>query len=133
MRGYHLIFDSETQRCKVYSFETHEKVFECEMHDAAVNGPGFDHFGRCPRGTYALAQRVSVHCPSMGEWFTPVLNVPGRAGIGIHGGGSDLPDPMAPKQGWENTHGCLRVQNADNAALTEILRGVAAVLTVEGP
>lgn len=37
----------------------------------------------------------------------------GRAGISLHGGGSGLPNPFAPYQGWVNTHGCVRVQNAD--------------------
>lgn len=36
----------------------------------------------------------------------------GRAGISIHGGGSNLIDPFAPYQGWLATHGCVRLQNA---------------------
>jgi hypothetical protein len=31
----------------------------------------------------------------------------------IHGGGSDLQDPNAPRQGWEHTRGCTRGQNED--------------------
>jgi hypothetical protein len=31
----------------------------------------------------------------------------------IHGGGSGLPDPMAPRQGWVPTYGCARGQNED--------------------
>jgi hypothetical protein len=31
----------------------------------------------------------------------------------IHGGGSDLDDPLAPRQGWEKTKGCTRGQNED--------------------
>ncbi|HEX8817223.1 MAG TPA: RHS repeat-associated core domain-containing protein [Terriglobales bacterium] len=34
-------------------------------------------------------------------------------GRDIHGGGSGLPDPMAPYQGWVPTLGCTRGQNAD--------------------
>lgn len=133
MPGYHLIFDSDTQICKVYSFATHEKAFECEMRDAAVNGPGFDHWGRCPRGTYVLGTPIAHDQPSMGFWFTPVLNTPGRSGIGIHGGGTGLPDPMAAQQGWQVTHGCLRVQNEDNEKLVGLLRQEGACyLTVEG-
>jgi len=29
----------------------------------------------------------------------------------IHGGGTGLPDPMAPQQGWKPTLGCTRGQN----------------------
>jgi hypothetical protein len=31
----------------------------------------------------------------------------------IHGGGSSLPDPYAPRQGWRPTYGCIRMQNED--------------------
>ncbi len=31
----------------------------------------------------------------------------------IHGGGSSLADPYAPRQGWRPTYGCIRMQNED--------------------
>jgi RHS repeat-associated protein len=34
-------------------------------------------------------------------------------GRAIHGGGTGLPDPMAPEQGWKPTMGCTRGQNED--------------------
>jgi len=34
-------------------------------------------------------------------------------GRDIHGGGTGLPDPYAPRQGWVPTHGCTRGQNED--------------------
>ena len=34
-------------------------------------------------------------------------------GRDIHGGGSSLPDPYAPRQGWRPTKGCTRGQNED--------------------
>ena len=36
-----------------------------------------------------------------------------RRGRDIHGGGSGLPDPLAPEQGWKPTLGCTRGQNED--------------------
>lgn len=37
----------------------------------------------------------------------------GRAGVGVHGGGSVLGNPLADRQGWAPTHGCVRLQNED--------------------
>jgi lipoprotein-anchoring transpeptidase ErfK/SrfK len=61
----------------------------------------------------------------------------GRAGIGIHGGGSGLPAPFAARQGWAKTHGCVRVQNEDLTKLVKIVKGCLAAgghvrLTVSG-
>lgn len=39
----------------------------------------------------------------------------------IHGGGSNLDDPFAPRQGWLGTHGCLRMQNEDGEELSQII------------
>jgi hypothetical protein len=114
-----------------------------ECHDVGVGDQyvtaGEDLYGahcKCPPGKYligtpmACATRdsdgtVTVHNdddPAYGCWFTPLDDTEpdeafakhGRAGIGIHGGGSDLPAPFALQQGWEYTLGCLRLQNVDN-------------------
>lgn len=37
----------------------------------------------------------------------------GRAGVGIHGGGTAAPDPLAPYQQLVPTCGCIRFYNAD--------------------
>lgn len=34
-------------------------------------------------------------------------------GRDIHGGGSSLDKPFAPRQGWRPTYGCIRMQNED--------------------
>lgn len=77
----------------------------------------------CPPGTYTLGYPEGnvTTLPStpdndwMGEglWFVPVNNVPGHTGIGIHGGGSASPDPLADRQGWYPTENCFRLQNTD--------------------
>lgn len=130
---YHFIFNSNDFTCKVYDGICHTSVFQCEMRDTAVNGPGFERWGRCPRGAYTLGAPVAVDEPSMGLWFIPVLDVPSRSGIGIHGGGSGLSDPFAARQGWVVTHGCLRVQNEDLSKLVDYVRQGQTILTVEGP
>jgi hypothetical protein len=112
-------------------------------HDVGVNdalvGEGQDAYGhacKCPPGLgysvgtpQACATRLqngSVHInnsddQAYGCWFTPIgddatgdMAQHDRAGIGIHGGGSDLPDSFAMYQGWEYTFGCLRLQNYHN-------------------
>jgi hypothetical protein len=40
-------------------------------------------------------------------------NTNGRSGIGLHGGGSSLPDPYTPYQKLVPTLGCLRMHNYD--------------------
>src|ERR1700732_1777718 len=48
---------------------------------------------------------------AFGPYFIPVNNVPGHEGIGIHGGGSASPHPLAAHQGWYPTENCIRLQN----------------------
>lgn len=133
----HLVFDSSTERCKIFRSDG-TVIREMEMHDHAVNGPGFGRWGRCPRGDYRLGSPVEMDEPAYGYHFTPVLGTPGRAGIGIHGGGSGLQDPFDKAQGWVPTHGCLRVQNEDNDALVALVREYERVgdecwIRVSGP
>ena len=51
----------------------------------------------------------------------------------IHGGGSSLPDPYAPRQGFLCTYGCLRCQNEDGEKLSNLMieDGNCVPLTVQ--
>ncbi|WP_223807134.1 RHS repeat domain-containing protein [Montanilutibacter psychrotolerans] len=40
----------------------------------------------------------------------------------IHGGGTGLPDPSSPAQGWKPTMGCTRMQNGDIQELVDLVR-----------
>lgn len=51
-------------------------------------------------------------------------DIHGRTGLLIHGGGKQLPDPLADFQGWQCTHGCVRMQNAHVKALVNVLRSL---------
>jgi hypothetical protein len=138
----HLIFSSDTQRAKLFADDGQQKA-SWEMHDAAVN-PGFGRWGRCPRGVYTLGDPRPEDTPPFGWWFIPVLGVPNRVGIGIHGGGSGLVNPLAAEQSppWIWTHGCLRMRNCDlgmqtpePGTLVHYRQTISGVwkLTVEGP
>jgi hypothetical protein len=87
--------------------------WSCEAHGEAVgNGP-------LAPGTYTLGAPEyndpgeTEDLQSMGPYFIPVLNTPGREAIGIHGGGSAAPHPLAAEQGWYVTLGCIRLQNIE--------------------
>ena len=54
----------------------------------------------------------------------PPADMHGRSGLLIHGGGKKLPDPLADFQGWQCTHGCVRMQNAHLKALVQALRSL---------
>jgi len=109
-------------------------------HDVGINDQyvtaGMDEYGsrcKCPPGDYGVAAPMACATrnadgtvtrhndddAAYGCWFVPLLDTHGneaahgRSGIGIHGGGSGLPDPFALQQGWYYTLGCLRLQNAD--------------------
>lgn len=54
-------------------------------------------------------------------------------GRDIHGGGSGCEDPLADRQGWCPTYGCLRMQNADGQELSRLIidAGNSVPLTVQ--
>lgn len=86
----------------------------------SVDLPG----GDTPFGLYRLGEPIptSVHEPAAiwhayGPWFMDMQDLEnqetgrGRAGIGLHGGGTGLRDPLADEQPLIPTHGCVRVHN----------------------
>lgn len=64
-----------------------------------------------PQGTYSRAYGPNGSYIDTGD----------PRGRDIHGGGSRLPDPFAPNQGWTPTLGCTRGQNADVRGLGEAI------------
>jgi RHS repeat-associated protein len=51
-----------------------------------------------------------------------ILRTDDDRGRWLHGGGSGLADPLAPRQGWYPTHGCTRMQNEDIQDLVDKVR-----------
>lgn len=126
----HLVFNRASDELKAFALDG-SLAWSAPCRNNTVE-PGFGHWGACPPGEYVLERPQALAPPEVpfGAWFIALDDPHGiwfahddRAGIGIHGGGSGLPDPFAPQQGWQITEGCFRLQNADLAALVGILEG----------
>lgn len=67
------------------------------------------------------------------EYGTFYISTGDYRGRDIHGGGSGLDNPKAPRQGWYPTLGCLRMQNEDGEYLSRMMirDGNSIPLTVE--
>ena len=96
-------------------------LYEC--HDDFVAGENDEGQPRAslPDGNYSVSAEepgqsaADANGPAYGTFYIRTGDPRGRD---IHGGGSGLPDPFAPRQGWVPTHGCLRMQNIDGEELS---------------
>lgn len=126
----HLTLDPSTRRLKVFN-NLGVLIFDCEARNKTTADDGnYGHNSPCPPGEYVLGLPVPKEAIPFGFWFLPILDYGshlgmaqhGRQGIGIHGGGSGLPQPFAGKQGFQITHGCWRVLNQDLARLAPLVQ-----------
>ena len=96
-------------------------LYEC--HDDFVTGENDEGQPRAslPDGKYIVSadepgqSTADANGPAYGTFYIKTGDPRGRD---IHGGGSGLTDPFAPRQGWVPTHGCLRMQNVDGEELS---------------
>lgn len=124
----HLVFDPNAERMSVWD-ASHKLVFACAARNVTTANGQYGHDGQCPPETYLLGRPVAKNTVPFGPWFIPLndfgdhhgMQDHGRSGIGIHGGGSGLAHPLDPEQGWQITHGCLRVENQDLIALVHLV------------
>lgn len=130
---YHLIVnDSEGK------FNSEAKLFNSSgkllwVKDCLAKGQSPDYSqrnGDTPPGVYKLAYLTvtqdwenAATWHAYGKYFWDLGNVSGaeekygRAGVGLHGGGSSAPDPLAPYQQLVPTCGCIRMYNKDLEAV----------------
>ena len=141
----HFVIDAERGRLKCYVYGGALR-WTVPARCYGANGGQDAIGGDTPGGLYRMGtpERIPDTDPDInafGRWFVDLVEQQdqersrGRAGIGFHGGGSGLAAPLAPYQGWQVTHGCVRLQNADlQRAVDSILytqkHGGTAWLTV---
>ena len=126
MTKIHLVYIDGEERLKVFN-PCGSLAFTCECRNQTT-AHGYGNDGKCPPGTYDLLPPEARSNVAEGHWFIPLADVPGRVGIGLHGGGTGLPGALtADRQGWQVTHGCLRLQNEDLARVVSLLTGPAEI------
>jgi hypothetical protein len=117
----HWLFDAAARTVRAYSADG-MLIFSAEARNHTVRADGgYGPDGPIPPGEYVFGVPVRKDTVPFGPWFVPILDAPGhhaaaeygRVGLGWHGGGSGLADPLAPRQGWQVTRGCERSQNVD--------------------
>ena len=134
------IVEIQYQRSKqrIYAMDTdhngnYRVVADYECRNAFYAGYNEDGLRResLPNGTYehVFAEITDEYGPAYGSFYITTGDVRGRD---IHGGGSGLDEPYAPRQGWQPTLGCLRMQNEDGIELSAMIieSGNDVLLTV---
>lgn len=125
----HITFDADSKLLKVWK-PNGTLLWQTEARNRTVADGQLYHYGNCPPGEFLLGAPVGKNTAPFGPFFIPVLDYAGhhamldfqRSGIGIHGGGSGLPVPLADYQGWCPTHGCIRCQNAPLRHLVALVK-----------
>lgn len=100
-----------------------------DARNATVRDGQYGRWGNCPPGWYRADAPRLRNTRALGKWFLPLFDTGAggpfatyrRVGIGIHGGGSALRDPFAPRQPLLPTHGCVRLTNADMTRLVSLV------------
>jgi hypothetical protein len=124
----HFVFSRSQRSLKAFDMAGTLR-FGCEARNDTVN-EGYGHFGHCPPGEFVLGVPVWKEEVPFGNWFIPLsdygdhhtMRQYGRAGIGVHGGGSGLAHPFAGIQGWVITEGCIRLQNLSLTQLVTLVQ-----------
>lgn len=143
-KDLHIVVNGETEKLVAYSRDG-GVVYSCSARCFGQHSDWTRPNGDTPPGLYRVGQIYDTTGEApYGEWCVDLEDLEGqetgngRAGISLHGGGSGLANPFAPYQGWQATHGCIRVQNADLARIVDLIRdartrGGTVYLTVVYP
>lgn len=119
---FHIVVSASARTLKIFDSDG-RNVFQCQARCEGQHRNWRARNGDTPPGLYEAGVIHDVRGAhdevSYGPWCIDMVDLEGnednngRSGISLHGGGSGLPDPLAPRQGWYPTHGCIRVQNVD--------------------
>lgn len=143
---YHLVVNRRTKKMKCFDHEGNP-IWSVPALAKGVGGAESAKGGDTPAGTYQLGALTVTQdsepwrtWAAFGKYFVDLIELEnqeakhGRAGVGVHGGGSACPDPLALMQPLMPTHGCVRVHNAHMAShIVPLVRaGGRIYLTVQG-
>jgi len=101
-----------------------------EARNDSVRPGQYGRWGHCPPGWFRVGPPVATPgSVKFGPAFLGLFDTGkggpmarfGRSGIGIHGGGTGLKNPLAPNQGWLRTLGCIRLQNQSMNSLLHLV------------
>jgi len=111
-----VVFDAALKQIKFVKDDRSDVAFECH-NDFFSKGGAHEAL---PVGLYVLTadEPPAENNPAFGTFYIDTGDGRERD---IHGGGSGLEDPFAPRQGWLGTYGCLRMQNEDGQALSRLI------------
>lgn len=139
----HIVVDGNEGAQKLKAFNRDGSIaLQCAAHTWGQHANWRQRNGDTPPGKYEVAEIYATPGEAAyGEYCVDLIDLEGqesdngRAGISLHGGGSGLANPFAPRQGWLPTHGCIRVQNEDLKRLVVMIRnaksmGSNVILTV---
>lgn len=120
---YHIVINGDTKTGKIFNGagKLVPVAGEQNLFEARCYGQHSDWTkpnGDTPPGKYLVG--IVYDTPgeyAYGRYCVDLIDLDGqetgngRAGISLHGGGSGLASPFSDWQGWQSTHGCVRVQN----------------------
>jgi len=126
----HIVVNGEAKTLEVYKRDG-RKVFSCEARCFGQHPDWTTTNGDTPPGLYKAGKIFDTRGEAAyGNYCIDLIDLEGqetgngRGGISVHGGGSGLANPFELRQGWQATHGCIRLQNEDNEKVVEIIHNV---------
>lgn len=129
-KDIHVVVNGDSQKLTVFSREG-KNLFSCPARCFGQHNDWTSKNGDTPPGLYQIGVIYDTTGETpYGEYCVDLIDLEGqetgngRAGISLHGGGSGLANPFAPYQGWQATHGCIRVQNADLQKIVRLFKDV---------
>jgi|ERR1017187_5311399 hypothetical protein len=131
---FHLVFRARSHQLICFDAGGARR-WTLDAHGEGTNGSYNVVGGNTPPGLYecmkvekTLSTEGTGIWNAYGPWYVWLQELEGqessrgRSGVGMHGGGSNSPAPLAPKQGFYPTHGCVRLQNEDLPRLINTIR-----------
>jgi hypothetical protein len=126
---YHLVVNSKTRTATMWAFTGAKKLWVRPVLALGQRPEWWLRGGNTPPSVYKLGQFYNdiktgnLSAPYGWQFYDMIdldnskredgENTNGRSEIGLHGGGSSLPDPQAPYQRLVPTLGCVRMHNKD--------------------